>query len=115
MTVTHGLRIMHLITDLDIGGAETMLARLVATMDRQRFDNVVVSMMTGSPAPEVTLYLLDVRNRLLGSDKSAGPVRTVERNLAAGVYIVAIYGFVKKCDDCTVVGARLSYTLEVSG
>ncbi len=47
MTATHGLRIMHLITDLDIGGAETMLARLVAAMDRQRFDNVVVSMMTG--------------------------------------------------------------------
>lgn len=47
MTATHGLRIMHLITDLDIGGAETMLARLVAAMDRRRFDNVVVSMMTG--------------------------------------------------------------------
>lgn len=50
MTGTPGLRIMHLITDLDIGGAETMLARLVATMDRQRFDNVVVSMMTGGDA-----------------------------------------------------------------
>lgn len=47
MTVNRRLRIMHLITDLDIGGAETMLARLVATMDRQRFENVVVSMTTG--------------------------------------------------------------------
>lgn len=41
------IRILHLITDLDIGGAENMLAKLVSAADRQRFENIVVSMTNG--------------------------------------------------------------------
>ena len=40
------LRVLHLITDLDIGGAENMLSKLVGAMDQSRFDNVIVSMMS---------------------------------------------------------------------
>jgi glycosyltransferase involved in cell wall biosynthesis len=36
--------VMHLITGLETGGAETMLARLVAGMDRDRLGSVVVSL-----------------------------------------------------------------------
>jgi glycosyltransferase involved in cell wall biosynthesis len=39
------LRIMHLITDLDVGGAEVMLAKLAATTDQRRFPTIVVSML----------------------------------------------------------------------
>lgn len=47
MIIDRPVRIMHLITDLDIGGAEIMLSRLVTAMNRQRFENIVVSMMQG--------------------------------------------------------------------
>lgn len=38
------VRVVHLIPDLDTGGAEIMLARLVAAVDRSRIHSVVVSM-----------------------------------------------------------------------
>ena len=38
------IRILHLITDLNTGGAEIMLSRLVLSMNRGRFDNKVVSL-----------------------------------------------------------------------
>jgi glycosyltransferase involved in cell wall biosynthesis len=41
------LKIVHVITGLDTGGAETSLARLLARMDRTRFDLVVVSLRDG--------------------------------------------------------------------
>ncbi len=40
------IKITHLITGLDTGGAETMLAKLVLNMDKSRFENVVMSMAT---------------------------------------------------------------------
>jgi glycosyltransferase involved in cell wall biosynthesis len=39
------IKIFHLITDLDTGGAETSLYRLLAGMDRERFDSQVVSLI----------------------------------------------------------------------
>lgn len=39
------IKIIHLITDLDIGGAEAMLHKLLLNMDRTKFENVVISMM----------------------------------------------------------------------
>lgn len=38
------IKILHLITDLETGGAEMMLSKLVQNMDKSQFDNVVVSM-----------------------------------------------------------------------
>lgn len=46
------LKILHLITGLHVGGAETMLAKLVARMDRARFSNVVVSLIEPGPIAE---------------------------------------------------------------
>ncbi|NLT21009.1 MAG: glycosyltransferase [Syntrophomonadaceae bacterium] len=39
------LKIVHLITDLETGGAEMMLLKLIQGMDNSEFRNVVVSMM----------------------------------------------------------------------
>ena len=39
------IKIMHLITDLDTGGGEMMLLKLLQTIDTSIFENVVVSMM----------------------------------------------------------------------
>lgn len=47
MPANRRLRILHLITDLHIGGAENMLAKLVTAGDRQRFESMVVSMTDG--------------------------------------------------------------------
>jgi len=41
------LKILHLITDLETGGAEMMLLKLVQGMNKSEFQNVVVSMMDG--------------------------------------------------------------------
>lgn len=38
------IKVLHLITDLDIGGAETMLLRLLSHTDRSRFHSSVVAM-----------------------------------------------------------------------
>jgi glycosyltransferase involved in cell wall biosynthesis len=46
------LKVLHLITGLEKGGAETMLAQLVARMDKGRFDNVVVSLTQDGPIGE---------------------------------------------------------------
>jgi glycosyltransferase involved in cell wall biosynthesis len=43
---------VHLITGLGIGGAETMLYKLLSRMDRDRFRSVVVSMITPGPMGE---------------------------------------------------------------
>jgi glycosyltransferase involved in cell wall biosynthesis len=43
------IRILHLITDLDIGGAELTLSRLLAHMDRTRFECQVVSLESPGP------------------------------------------------------------------
>ena len=42
-------RVLHLITDLHTGGAEMMLHKLLAHMDRSRFRNSVVSMTENGP------------------------------------------------------------------
>jgi len=38
------IRIVHVISDLDTGGAEMMLAKLVGAMDCARFSNTVISL-----------------------------------------------------------------------
>ena len=38
------IRIFHLITDLEVGGAEVMLAKLVEGMNRRRYANIVISL-----------------------------------------------------------------------
>ena len=57
------VRVMHLITGLSTGGAETMLAKLVTRMDRQRFPTVVVSMTgAGTIGSEIMAAGIDVRD-----------------------------------------------------
>jgi glycosyltransferase involved in cell wall biosynthesis len=43
------LKIAHVITGLNVGGAEMMLYRLIATMDRTRFTNAVISLTDVGP------------------------------------------------------------------
>jgi glycosyltransferase involved in cell wall biosynthesis len=54
MTPPPPIPVLHLITDLDRGGAETMLARLVCATDRARFRSIVVSLTDrGTLGPEI--------------------------------------------------------------
>jgi glycosyltransferase involved in cell wall biosynthesis len=43
-TATKKIRVVHLITDLDVGGAEMMLARLLTRLDSPMVENAVVSL-----------------------------------------------------------------------
>lgn len=42
-------RLAHIITDLNVGGAETMLARLIERTDRERFPAIVISLIEPGP------------------------------------------------------------------
>jgi glycosyltransferase involved in cell wall biosynthesis len=61
------LRCLHLITDLETGGAEIMLLRLMERMDRSRFQSTVVSLDRTGPIGEaikrcgVAVHALDMR------------------------------------------------------
>jgi glycosyltransferase involved in cell wall biosynthesis len=46
------VKVVHLITGLTVGGAETMLAKLVSTMDRRAFRNQVVTLWEGGPVAD---------------------------------------------------------------
>jgi hypothetical protein len=43
------IKIAHIITDLDVGGAEMMLYKLLSHMDQQRFMNMVISLKPMGP------------------------------------------------------------------
>src|SRR6186997_2360415 len=47
------LKVLHLITSLEVGGAEMDLAKLVARTDRDRFEHCVVSLISGGPVGEM--------------------------------------------------------------
>jgi glycosyltransferase involved in cell wall biosynthesis len=61
------IRIVHVISDLDAGGAEVMLAKLVGAMDRNRFSNTVISLTDRGQLGEqieglgVPVYTLDMK------------------------------------------------------
>ena len=50
--INRRLKILHVITSLNIGGAETMLYRLFKSMDATRFENQVVSLIRPGPVGE---------------------------------------------------------------
>lgn len=61
------IKILHLITDLNIGGAEMMLQKLVSNMNGEHYENIVVSIMDKGSLGEkiekngVRLYTLDMK------------------------------------------------------
>jgi glycosyltransferase involved in cell wall biosynthesis len=72
--------VLHLITGLETGGAEQMLARLVSRLDRSRHRSIVVSMTgPGSIGPELSRGGIEVHSLDLarGSPDPRGLVRLV--------------------------------------
>src|SRR5260221_1844845 len=70
--------ILHLITGLETGGAERMLARLVARIDHGRFPSVVVS-MTDTGAIGVAISDAGVRLHTLGMRRGRPDPRAILR------------------------------------
>jgi glycosyltransferase involved in cell wall biosynthesis len=57
------LKVLHIITNLYLGGAESMLCRLICAMDRDRFSNEVISLIgVGSVADKVRSAGVPVRS-----------------------------------------------------
>jgi glycosyltransferase involved in cell wall biosynthesis len=69
MTVQR-MKVLHLITGLEKGGAETMLAQLIGRMDKQRFVNVVVSLTQDGPIGE-EIRRNGVSTRIVGMSRSS--------------------------------------------
>jgi glycosyltransferase involved in cell wall biosynthesis len=59
------VKIVHVITDLSVGGAETMLVRLIRTSQRDGLQHVVISLSAEAPLAE-RLITLGVQVRILG-------------------------------------------------
>ena len=51
--MTQPIRVLHLITGLNTGGAEMALYRLLCAMDRQKFDSAVVSLIKPGPVGDL--------------------------------------------------------------
>ena len=74
------MRILHVITGLNTGGAESMLAKLVGAMDRTRFESQVLCLLAPGPMAEAILEA-EVRVESLGLNRGlpnpAALLRTV--------------------------------------
>jgi glycosyltransferase involved in cell wall biosynthesis len=75
------LRILHLITDLDVGGAELMLARLLEASDGLRFEHAVVSLTDQGPVGQ-RLAAAGFAVHHLGIRKGATNIRALRTLLA---------------------------------
>src|SRR5262245_29062498 len=65
--MTKKSKIVHLISNLDSGGAEMMLYKLIVAMDRQRFENEVISMTDlGAIGPLLQAQGVKVRTLNMG-------------------------------------------------
>lgn len=65
MTGRSLIKVMHIITDLQVGGAEMMLYKLLSVFDRNHFENIVVS-LSDQGRLESQIRELDVPVRILG-------------------------------------------------
>jgi glycosyltransferase involved in cell wall biosynthesis len=61
--VSRPIKVLHLITGLGVGGAETMLVKLLGGLDRQHFSSSVVSMTgTGAMGPRIADFGIPVHS-----------------------------------------------------
>jgi glycosyltransferase involved in cell wall biosynthesis len=72
------VKIVHVITDLSVGGAETMLVRLIRTSPRDGPQHVVVSLSSEAPLAE-RLVALGVEVRVLGMGRGVPSARLFRR------------------------------------
>ncbi|QIE24805.1 glycosyltransferase [Caballeronia sp. SBC2] len=72
------MKIVHVITDLSVGGAETMLVRLISTSRRDGLQHVVISLSSQAPLAE-RLVALGVEVRVLGMGRGAPSARLFSR------------------------------------
>lgn len=77
-TARPATRLMHLITGTGVGGAEMMLYKLLSHMDRDRFSNVVVSMLPLGPTADL-IQALGVRVQTLGMKMGVPDPRSISR------------------------------------
>lgn len=79
------IRVTHVISGLELGGAETMLCRLLGASDRSRFDHTVISLSSfGTLAPRIAALGIEVR--AIGMSRGrlqARPLGRLARSLAS--------------------------------
>jgi glycosyltransferase involved in cell wall biosynthesis len=80
LAILSALTIFHLITDLDTGGAEMMLYKLLAGMNRQRFRHVVVS-LTDAGSLAARIATLGIPVHALGMQQGPLPLAGVVKLL----------------------------------
>jgi glycosyltransferase involved in cell wall biosynthesis len=78
------LRVTHVITGLELGGAETMLYKLLGAIDRERFDPTVISLSTLGPLAE-RIAGLGIPVSALGMSPGLSLAHPPVRPLARGV------------------------------
>ncbi len=83
------MKILHLITGLELGGAEMMLYKLLSRTDRNRFDSVVISLTEGGPISEkiaalgIPLYSLKMERGRVSPQAIGRLIRLIRRERPA--------------------------------
>jgi len=72
------VKIVHVITDLAVGGAETMLVRLIRTSQREGLQHIVISLSREAPLAD-RLVELGVEVRVLGMRRGMPDIGTFRR------------------------------------
>jgi glycosyltransferase involved in cell wall biosynthesis len=72
------IRVSHVITGLEIGGAELMLARLLHSQDRSKFVQEVVSLTTAGPVAQL-LHQDGVNVEAVGGRRGSPDIRVIAR------------------------------------
>jgi glycosyltransferase involved in cell wall biosynthesis len=90
------LKIAFVITDLEVGGAERMLLKLITRLDRRRWQASVISLMDGGPLqpcfeeqgiPVYTLGMSSANSSLRGLRRLAQLLRQLQPDLVQGYMI----------------------------
>jgi glycosyltransferase involved in cell wall biosynthesis len=70
------LRVLHIINDLGVGGAEIMLLRLLSATDRSRLEPAVISLRSGAVMTELVprIKAMGIEVRTLGLGRAANPL-----------------------------------------
>jgi glycosyltransferase involved in cell wall biosynthesis len=78
--VSDGRRVLHVISGLGTGGAETMLLRLAAATDRARYKPSVLTLRGGPMAGELRAQGIDVADARLGAFRIPQALRAITRH-----------------------------------
>ena len=103
------IRLAHIVSDLDVGGAEVMLAKLVGGMDRARFSNTVISLTDEGQLGE-RIASSGVAVHTLGMKRGRPDIRALPRliRLLKGIQPTIVQSWLYHADFLSTLAVKLA-------